>query len=401
MLRIAGVSLRAVPGWGRSRHPVRLYTSDANEKPQSNPWDELFASPDVGETPDITPQEAPPMLRSVLHARERQDLGRRPRSRKEYDTSLLTQAESHQFRRIFQLLEDELGDEGKKATPYADDGLELFAARNALAPRKMTTRGGGVGARFQIVQEGAAASVEPEVLERGVDAIWEALQAQQDATAAWAWAELEVWGTRGQEPQYGPHSPFFAPALHMLLLTLRDRLHTPHAALAVLPTTRALGPTAYVLGCTAALYAEVIRTQWLCLHDLYAVLATVREARKAGILLDLLDMDTSLAARSKREDAPLREHIDRIRNEARGEVMQRADGGSNVYERLSDADRDVLRVVDELRQIAGHTSRYGARPATPRTPRTPREPKRRPRQPREPKFTPKIIPMDIKALLRS
>lgn len=404
MLRIAGMPLRAAPRWRPTRLPVRLYSSDAHEKPQSNPWDELFASPDVGETPDITPQEASPMLRSALHARERQDLGRRPRSRKEYDTSLLTQAESHQFRRIFQLLEDELGEEGKKPSPYADDGLELFAARNALAPRKMTTRGGGVGTRFQIVQEGAAASVEPEVMERGVDAIWEALQAQPDATAAWAWAELEVWGTRGQEPQCGPRTPFFAPALHMLLLTLRDRLHTPHAALAVVPTTRAMGPTAYVLGCTAALYAEVIRTQWLCLHDLYAVLATVREARKAGVLLDLPDVDASFAARARRDDAPLREHIDRIRNEARGEVMRRTDGGSNVYEQLSDADRDVLRVVDELRQIAGHTSRYGTRAAstrTPRTPRTPREPKRRPRQPREPKFTPKIIPMDIKALLRS
>ncbi|WFD01549.1 hypothetical protein MOBT1_000217 [Malassezia obtusa] len=358
MLRLASRLRVRVPHRG-AFVSARFYSSNDGAKTAQNPWEELFASPDVGDTPEITPEEAPPMLRSALHARERPNTRRHVRTRNEYDTSMLTHAESQQFRRIFQLLEEEMGQEAPKRTPFADDGLELFAARNALAPRKMTARGGGVGTRFQAVQEGAAASVAPDVMERGVDAIWEALQAQPDASAAWAWAEMEVWGTREHEPSYGPSTPFFAPALHMLVLTLRDRLHTPHAALAVVPTTRALGATAYVLGCTAALYAEVIRTQWLCLHDLYAVLATVREARQAGVLADLGDADVSPAAFARRDDAPLREHIDRIRNEARSEVMRRVEAGPSIDEHLSGADRDVLRV------------------------------------------TPKIIPTDIRALLRS
>lgn len=401
MLRVAGGWRVLPPLWRPAATCMRCYSSRESNKTPSSPWDELFASQDVGETPDVAPEVTPALPRSVLHARERPHTRRMPRARSEYDTSSLTHAESQQFRRIFQLLEEEMGHDAPKAAGPYDDGLELFATRNALAPRKVTARGGGVGTRFHAVPEGAAASVPPEVMERGVDAIWEALQAQPDAAAAWTWAEAEVWDVHEGDATYGPRTPFFAPALHMLLLTLRDRLQAPHTALAVVPATRALGAAPYVLGCTAALYAEVLRTQWLCLHDIYAVLGTVREARQAGILADLDDASASPAEYARRDDAPLREYIDRVRNEARGEIIRRVEGGADVDQRLSRADRDVLRVVNELRRIAGHTSRYRAKPGTLRAERTPSP--RRPRRPRQAtqQITPKIYPADLRGLLRS
>lgn len=383
-VRAAGV--RRVPGRGAAPGTLARAYSKKQDTPTQSPWEELFASPDVGETPDITPAEAPRLPRSVLHARERP---MRRSARHEYDTSSLTHAESQQFRRIFQLLEEEMG-QAPDERPPPDDGLEVFATRNALAPRKVTARGGGVGTRFEAAQEGAAAAVAPDVMERGVDAIWEALQAQRDAGAAWQWAEAEVWGTRGTPATYGVATPFFAPALHMLVLTLRDRLHAPHAALAVVPKTRTLGTAAYVLGCTSSLYAEVIRTQWLCLGDIYAVLETVREARQAGVLAD----PSGAPDPSKREDALLRDHIDRVRNEARLRVLQHAESDPALS--LSEADRDVLRVVDELRRVAGHTSRYRPKPPPAERPKAPRK-KAAPTQ----KYAPKIIPIDTKALLRS
>ncbi|WFD43194.1 hypothetical protein MPSI1_001849 [Malassezia psittaci] len=403
MLRISGNIAPRFPVWTQIGRSSRRLSSKKQEDESNNPWDELFAKSDVGETPDITPREAPTTLRSALYAKERPNTRSRSRQRTRGSTTPLTDAESDQFRRIFRLLEEDTNLNTPNQAAFSDDSLEIFATRNALAPKKVTARGGGVGTRFHAAQEGAAASVAPEVMERAVDAVWEALHAQPDATAAWKWAESQIWGLHKEKPIYGPNTPYFAPALHMLLVTLRDRMRMPHAALAVVPQTRALGPTPYVVGCTAALYAEVVRTQWLCLRDIYAVLATVREARHAGVLANVEEGEPSSIAYSKREDAPLREQIERVRNEARKHVMRQTQDQLEKVDTLSDADQDVLRVVDELRQIAGHTARYGALPTSTQTrqhrkPNSER-PKRKPRPP--PKVVPKIIPVDVNAILRS
>lgn len=362
-----------------------------------SPWDELFATSDPGETPEAATDAPtnPTMPRSVLHAGARADADprRTVRRRDEYDVSSLTHAESQQFRRIFQLLEHE---EGQPTSPPAwADGLEGFAERNALAPRKPAARGGGVGTRFEAVREGVAAGIAPDRMEQATDAIWEALQAQPTAHGAWAWAEENVWG-KSSEPAYGPSTAYFAPALHMLLLTLRDRFHRPHMALAIAPHTREFGPLAYVVGCTSALYAEIVRTQWLCLRDLHAVLATVREARQGGVL----------AGTGHGEDVHgmLRAQIERVRAEARHDVLQQELHARHPH--LSEADQDMLQVVELLREVAGPTSQYADVPAparapdTPRADRPPKPPARRraPRAPRMPRAPPLVFPMNDRVL---
>ena len=128
----------------------------------------------------------------------------------------------------------------------------------------------------------------------------------------WQWAEKHVWA---QDAAYGAHTAFFAPALHMLLLTLRDKYRAPHTALAVMDRTRKNGAHAYVLGCTSSLFAEMIRTQWLCLGDAQGVLATAREARSAGVFTD------SSAKKTERDDASLHTQMERVRDQLRAHVM--------------------------------------------------------------------------------
>ncbi|WFC99103.1 hypothetical protein MYAM1_001841 [Malassezia yamatoensis] len=403
MLRISSSITPQSRVWTQIGRCSRSLSSKKQDDPAVNPWDELFAKSDVGGTPDEAPREAPTTLRSALYAQERPNTRSRSRQRTRGSTTPLTDAESDQFRRIFQLLEQDTHQNTPVQADFSDDSLEIFATRNALAPKKVTARGGGVGTRFHAAQEGAAASVAPEVMERAVDSVWEALHAQPDANAAWKWAESQIWGLNEETATYGPNTPYFAPALHMLLVTLRDRMRMPHAALAVVPQTRALGPTPYVLGCTAALYAEVVRTQWLCLRDIYAVLATVQEARHAGVLANVEEGELSRVVYSKREDAPLREQIERVRNEARKHVMRKRQDQHAEVDTLSDADQDVLRVVDELRQIAGHTARYGALPTSTHTKQPHKwnsgRPNRKQRPP--PKVVPKLFPVDVNAILRS
>lgn len=248
--------------------------------------------------------------------------------------------------------------------------LGAFARRNALEPRKMVSRGGGVGTRFQVSQEGLAAHIPADELDRGVDQIWEALQAQSSAEDTWAWAEKHIWGPP-ESALYGLHTAFYAPALHMLLLALRDRFHAPHTALAVLPAIKRRGAQSFVLGCTASLLSEVIRTQWVCLRDAYAVLHTAREARASGILVPF--------ASEQSEDAPLREQMERVRSEIRGQVMQaaqmRAVNQGHLGELpLTTDEQDVLAVARELREMAGRTSKYDRQPIAKRPQRMRRTP---------------------------
>ena len=123
----------------------------------------------------------------------------------------------------------------------------------------------------------------------------------------------------------------------MLLLAFRDKFHVPHTALAVLERTRQLGPHAYVLGCTSSLFAEIIRTQWLCLRDAQAVLATAYEARAVGIL------SHADGHASSRDDAALRTQIERIRSELRARVMRAAQDRTFV-EKENESNETFLRM---------------------------------------------------------
>lgn len=423
-----------------------------------NPWDELLAGPAVYPTIKESsasdrmrvPEQmhAPPngaMPRSVLYADERTERSSLRRRRRTYDTSALTQSESAQFRRIFELLESEMS--SSTADKRAD--LDLFAVRNALKPKKIVARGGGVGTRFEAMSEGVAARTSPEEMEVGIDRMWSELQEQTTAGDVWRWAQHHVWGVepsagaaianpnRQNEgevalsdivsepaqssdakpiaPMYGPHTAFFAPALHMLLLTLRDRFHAPHTALAVVSETRRLGPHAVVLGCTSALYAEVIRTQWLCLRDAPAVLASVKEARAAGILTNAVS-----SPYSHREDSLLREQMERVRSEIRAHVTHAAQArvamkdidalgmdaipGSGLD--TTPAESDLLRIVSDLRRVAGSTSRYEAgnsRKGIASASRNSRTlPKKRTDKSRSRNTdTPMLFPQDVSSLLRT
>ena len=357
----------------RSRAWIRSYTQSA--------WDELLADTNSSTHGSSLNQDTPTnsVLRDILYAQERPNSPSLRQRRRHYDTSALTPSESAQFRRIFELLGQETDH-----TPVPDPALDAFAQRNALRPKKLTARGGGVGTRFEAGMEGLAAQIPVEELDRGVDHIWEALQTKNTVVETWQWAEKHVWA---QDAAYGAHTAFFAPALHMLLLTLRDKYRAPHTALAVMDRTRKNGAHAYVLGCTSSLFAEMIRTQWLCLGDAQGVLATAREARSAGVFTD------SSAKKTERDDASLHTQMERVRDQLRAHVMNgaqaRVRNPDGTLAMLAD-DHDALQMAAELGRIMGRKS-LRPKPAT------------KPKVPRKSK-TPKsllIYPQDPQSLLRT
>lgn len=381
-----------------------------------NAWDELLA--DVSPQPNGAIHAAmqkptwasESIPRDVLYANERASTPKTLQQRRRtYDTSALTPSESAQFRRIFELLEQEMDVPRMQAS---SSELGAFAERNAIRSRKLTARGGGVGTRFEASLEGLAAQISPEELDRGVDRLWQDIHSHGSAVDAWRWAEAHVWTSDTSAPttastspnielaQYGPQTPFFAPALHMLLIAFRDKFHVPHTALAVLERTRQLGPHAYVLGCTSSLFAEIIRTQWLCLRDAQAVLATAYEARAVGIL------SHADGHASSRDDAALRTQIERIRSELRARVMRAAQNrtfvekeneSNETFLRMQADDHDILQMVTELgRLVGGRTIRSAERTPKPRPRLTTSA-----RQKKPPKKHLMIYPQNPRALLRT
>ena len=231
------------------------------------------------------------------------------------------------------------------------------------------------------LREGTASSISAEELEQGRDRAREAMAACQTEPQLWAWAEGNIWGERqkgapvqegeqeGEQapPPYGMQSPFYATALGDLLMRFRDTFRSPHAALAVYERTRALGLESFVIGCGAFLYLEVIRTRWGSLRDLKGVLDAVREARRAGVLSAT---GPRRGSDVKLEEQPLRQLIEKIRNEARQEVLSGKTEGTlglfgSPYAGLFgqagevqevDIDfvgRDKLRMVDEIGMLIG------------------------------------------------
>lgn len=357
----------------RPRAWLRSYTQSA--------WDELLSdtNPQMLGTSFNQDTQTNSALRDVLYAQERPNSPSLRQRRRYYDTSALTPSESAQFRRIFELL----GQETDKV-PALDPALDAFAQRNALRPKKLTARGGGVGTRFEASLEGFAAQLPVEELDRGADQIWEALQTRDSIVETWQWAEEHVWA---QEAAYGTHTAFFAPALHMLLLTLRDKFRAPHTALAVMERTRKKGAHAYVLGCTSSLFAEIVRTQWLCLGDAQGVLATAREARSAGIFTDVT------AKKTERDDAALYTQVERVRDQLRAHVMD----GAQARVRNPDGtlamqadDHDALQMAADLGRVMGRKS-------------LPHKPVTRPKAPRKSKSSKSLVmyPQNPQSLLRT
>ncbi|KAF6767537.1 hypothetical protein PSEUBRA_005620 [Kalmanozyma brasiliensis GHG001] len=316
-----------------------------------------------------------PIPRSVLFAdsdRARQSEDFRPRKpaapRKRFDRTPLTQQEANAFMSLLnQALagtstptSSPLPTAGEReetpfgsytsliSNPKTQSGskalLQAFATRNRLKrfeeAREQRAR------RF--MREGLAGSMDPLVLEAGIDEAREAIAACENLVDLLDWAKREVWGihptptsaevdlantletsatsTEGKrEVKYGKETPFYPSVLQLLFLTIRDRYRAPHVALTIPRTTRALGIESYVLGVTGSLYNEVLKTQWDWLGDLPGVVSTLRQARETGILSAPLKHpiapEKGAGGLATSEDESIRETVDRIANEVRKYVL--------------------------------------------------------------------------------
>lgn len=215
--------------------------------------------------------------------------------------SRLSSEERQQWMRILGNIQDITstgdGDRNRK--------MESWATRNELQAdlRARTRRFGGNNAkRLAALQEGISADLEPEDLEKGVDAAKQEMDSRGNEADLWTWAIRNVWGiseealeqssgdkskgtpTFADKVQFGADTPFYAPVLHRLLVHFRDRLKSPHSALSVLRITRALGPESLVLGCTPEIYAEALKTMYFWTKDLRGCLSLLQEARDLGLL---------------------------------------------------------------------------------------------------------------------
>ncbi|PWN51728.1 hypothetical protein IE53DRAFT_385909 [Violaceomyces palustris] len=148
---------------------------------------------------------------------------------------------------------------------------------------------------------------------------------------------------KSQSPRFGMRTPFYPVVLQLLFTTLRDRYNSPHSALAVLPITKSLGVESYVLGCTAQLYVEILKTRWQWMGDVKGCRDAVKQARESGVLgdpaslkrssTDSLDdlfqkpglspssSSSSSSSSLKNEDEPIRETVEKIREECRRSII--------------------------------------------------------------------------------
>ena len=82
----------------------------------------------------------------------------------------------------------------------------------------------------------------------------------------------------------GPFSPIYSELLLALFLLLRDTHLQPNSALHVFALA-SITPHSYVLGCTTALYNEVLRTRWME-GDVISVAVALEEMRSGGVRID-------------------------------------------------------------------------------------------------------------------
>ncbi|KAN0061139.1 hypothetical protein ACQY0O_006874 [Thecaphora frezii] len=180
-------------------------------------------------------------------------------------------------------------------------------------------------------------------------------------------------------PRFGKETPYFAPVLHLVFLTLRERYRSPQSALAVYEVTRSLGIEPYILGCTAPLFADLLRTRWEQLGDLHSCRRLLRHARETGVLADPASRRREIARikRQKKgglaplmppaEDEGIREVVDRIRSEVRKSIVDDiqsrmlveddAEEGRKDLDQPSWAQQQALDLADELGNLAGPPSR--------------------------------------------
>lgn len=241
------------------------------------------------------------------------------RRRQDY-MGTMTPKEKELFSKVFNSLAE--FDKDKKSLPVDDgqfassllsdktDSLLDFRLRNVKDWDPRRTRKPLKPRRFPaLLTEGVTAeSVSSQELEEKIDLAREEVTACQTVADVWMWASKHVWRERGEEAEaesptrvndqteggqgkergedvrFGMSTPFYAPVLHLLLVTLRERFKSPQSALSVLRVARNLGPDSFVLGCTPQLYAEALRTRWTVLQDLQGAMDTLQEAKDTGIL---------------------------------------------------------------------------------------------------------------------
>ncbi|CDU26214.1 uncharacterized protein SPSC_06408 [Sporisorium scitamineum] len=364
--------------------------------------------------------------RSVLfagseNARQSDDFRPRktPITRKRFDRSPLTQQEANAF---MSLLNSALAGTSSSNTtgttgtseaehtpfgsytslisnPKTQSGsralLQAFAKRNRLKrfeeARAQRTK------RF--VREGLAAQIDPLQLEAGIDEAREQIAMCENLAELLEWTKREVWGitpsttaanqpeqlsdmlsettldtptttpqTKTLSPKYGKDTPYYASVLHLVFLAIRDRHRSPSTALSIPHITRSLGIESYVLGVTASLYNEVLKTQWDWLGDLPGVVSTLRQARETGILAAPPTTTTSSNTRlSTSEDDTIRESVDRIANDVRKYVLDsqttRGGGGVDVLSAGGRGGRRdwsmdwLLKNAEEATGLAGQPQR--------------------------------------------
>lgn len=219
--------------------------------------------------------------------------------------------------------------------------LQAFAKRNRL--KRFEDARAQRAKRF--VREGLAAQIDPVQLEAGIDEAREHIAMCENIADLLAFTKRQVWGIgstpkvsqpehlagmlseasldtapseKETAPKYGKDTPYYASVLHLVFVAMRDRYRSPQTALSVARTTRALGIESYVLGVTASLYNEVLKTQWDWLGDLPGVVSTLRQARETGILSAPTTNVTSTGA----EDDTIRDTVDRIANDVRTYVLE-------------------------------------------------------------------------------
>lgn len=262
--------------------------------------------------------------------------------------------------------------------------------RSEATRRKRATLADGFNRLAALAPEGEGPmEISVQDLDLGVDRAVEAMRICQTEADLWDWASREIWGfdaaayrmdiqqrrrmaqvaarraeskqkTEGitetlytqtddndatlpesrrtqQSPlvkgKYGPATPFYAAVIHRLFLEFRDRFESPQSALVVPFVARSLGTSSWVLATTQELYATVIETQWDYFRDIRSVLATLKEAREAG-----LDLSSQL----------IRYKVDRIRSEARQGVLSRrtpemeeSDSGLGLHGKTGGGDSDL------------------------------------------------------------
>ncbi|PWY99633.1 hypothetical protein BCV70DRAFT_200558 [Testicularia cyperi] len=303
--------------------------------------------------------------------------------------------------------------------------LQAFANRNRLARFEESRR----AREKRFVREGLAAQISHAELEAGIDEARECISMCENLAEVVEFARKDVWGllpsrpatatassnttTKVQQseevtqssqteeqavdstaeqsaaavpaeekppgPRFGRQTPFYAPVLHLLFVTIRDRYRSPWVALTIPKVTKNLGVESYVLGMTSNLTNEVIKTQWDFLGDLTGVLSTLQQARDIGILSSSsafsstgrggrdgpsdADVSTSTTLGSAGEDT-IRGTVDRIINEVRKHVLEqntRASagvfGGSSSTTSTDWYSQALLSQTHQASKLAGYTPR--------------------------------------------